>query len=744
MSNSNSPQSAPASEARSSFKDHPIGFWFFFWGEFAERCCYYGMRGILLLYMIQILGFEDGKASMVTSYFMAACYLLPLVGGYVADNFLGKYRTIVYFSVPYIAGQVILGISALHNETCLYISLGLLAMGSGVIKPNISTLMGLTYDQKCPGKSKLRSDAFAMFYGAINIGAFISGLCVPAIRNYFGGSSRAYAIAFLFPAALMILAFIVFALGKPFYAVEKIERKTVTPEERSARWVLLRRLFGLFLVVTIFWSIFDQSVTTWTLFARDYLHLNLFGLPLSPDQLQAVNPLMIVLLLPPVTLFWHFLSNRGMNLRPTSKMLIGFTLTLITMSIVAVSGFLGSKAVVKGGPEAIAAAEKVAKYTQDNQPGKFSLAANALAADGLSRKAVEWSKEKETTPERWKAMKNAFRECQKMFESLPTMPDLDPATIWTKETADAFQKSVDTLGENEPNSEILKATAEATEKNAKTVLEKHDAACLALSASSHTANAAVKGANAALLAGRTEGDKNPVLESARLDAETWAILTKASSDAVKASVKTATMPRDANSTRPEINAKIDVSACSDAANRANSSASAARKSVESLKYGDRQVVLQHAAIATLAAADTAILAARTTSRLDTKQKTPEVITIAEDAAAAGRISLWWQLIPYLLITISEICISVVGLELAFAVAPPTMKSFVTACWLLTVFLAGIINAQLTPFYDQYVSWLGITLTPGIFFGIFALLMVPVTLAFIVVSKRFNSAVARTN
>ncbi len=102
---------------------------------------------------------------MVSSYFMAACYLLPLLGGFVADNFFGKYRTIVYFSVPYIIGQVILGISALHNETCLYLSLGLLAMGSGVIKPNISTLMGLTYDQRRPGKSKLRSDAFAMFYG---------------------------------------------------------------------------------------------------------------------------------------------------------------------------------------------------------------------------------------------------------------------------------------------------------------------------------------------------------------------------------------------------------------------------------------------------------------------------------------------------------------------------------------------------------------------------------------------------
>src|SRR5512146_2156647 len=92
------------------FKSHPKGFWFIFWGEFAERCSYYGMRAILLLYMIERLGFSDGQANANISYFMAACYLLPLVGGYLADNYIGKYRTIVGFSLPYILGHVILGI----------------------------------------------------------------------------------------------------------------------------------------------------------------------------------------------------------------------------------------------------------------------------------------------------------------------------------------------------------------------------------------------------------------------------------------------------------------------------------------------------------------------------------------------------------------------------------------------------------------------------------------------------------
>ena len=177
---------------------------------------------------------QEGTASCVTSLFIAACYLTPLLGGYVADKFLGKYRTIVYFAVPYVIGQLLLAIEP-ANTTCLFLSLGLLAMGSGVIKPNISTLMGQTYDQQRPGRSKLRSDAFALFYGSINIGSAISMFARPLDPQLLWRRHHAYAIAFLFPAVLMIMAFIVFALGKPFYAVETIRRVRLTPAERRER-----------------------------------------------------------------------------------------------------------------------------------------------------------------------------------------------------------------------------------------------------------------------------------------------------------------------------------------------------------------------------------------------------------------------------------------------------------------------------------------------------------------------------
>src|SRR5262245_29298612 len=226
--------SGPIGRLISYFAGHPKGFWFFFWGEFAERCSYYGMRAILAKYMADQLGLGQANAGTYVAFFAAGCYFLPLIGGWVADRFFGKYWSIVGFSLPYILGHVILGI---ENYWCLAIALSLLAMGAGVIKPNISTLMGLTYDQQRPGQTELRSTAFAMFYFAINVGAAISQFAMPPIRSAHG-----YRIAFLFPAALMVVAFLIFAAGKKYYAHEVISGAIKTREERAEQWRVLGRI----------------------------------------------------------------------------------------------------------------------------------------------------------------------------------------------------------------------------------------------------------------------------------------------------------------------------------------------------------------------------------------------------------------------------------------------------------------------------------------------------------------------
>ncbi len=330
---------------------HPIGFWFFFWGELAERSCYYGMRAILFLYLSKELAFGADDAGTIVSLFIAACYLLPLLGGYVADNFFGKYWTIVGFSLPYILGQVLLCIDSeqifgISPRVFVFVSLLLLAMGSGVIKPNISTLMGLTYDQYRPGQTQLRSDAFSFFYMAINIGAFASSSVVPELRSYFGdryGYALGYRIAFAFPAGLMVVALTLFALGKRHYAHEVIARTEKTPAERAQQWAVLRRLFGLFFVITFFWMVFDQSTSTWIQFAEQDFDLNLLGYEIKPDQFQALNPLFIIALLPLVSvLLWRGLARLGLTMRATDKMLVGFVLTAVGMAVMAVAGYLAA------------------------------------------------------------------------------------------------------------------------------------------------------------------------------------------------------------------------------------------------------------------------------------------------------------------------------------------------------------------------------------------------------------------
>ena len=319
--------------------NHPPGFWFIFWGELAERCSYYGMRAILATYMVEILGMSKADGGTYVSLFIAACYFLPLLGGWVADNYLGKYNTIVFFSLPYILGHVILGI---ENRAALVGALALLAMGSGVIKPNISTLMGLTYDQYRPGQEQLRSNAFSIFYMAINIGAAISQVAIPYIRTTY----QSYWLAFLFPAVLMAVAFIVFAAGKPFYAREVIRRTERSPEEQALRWQVVGRIGLLFLVVMFFWAIFDQTASTWIYFARTYMNNDLvvFGYAVDAEMMQAINPMLIVLMVPLTTVLWTALDARGVTVRATDKMMLGFLLTAACMAVMAYAGYVTGEA----------------------------------------------------------------------------------------------------------------------------------------------------------------------------------------------------------------------------------------------------------------------------------------------------------------------------------------------------------------------------------------------------------------
>ncbi len=384
---------SPTKPTDGSSTSHPPAIWFFFWGEFAERSSYYGMRAILFLYMTSALHMSGIRATPIYSAFKMACYFLPLVGGFIADRWLGRYWTIIGFSIPYVAGHFILGIPM---EPALFIALGLLAGGSGVIKPNISTLMGQTYDQKRPGQERLRSAAFLWFYLAINVGALISQLAMPEIRNQYINANlspevraqaaeaaaqgediskfasdevrqRAYAVAFQFPAWLMVFSLVIFALGKPFYALEKPERHKLTPEERRIQWKTLGRLFAIFGLIVLFWFGYEHNDTLWIAFTRDYVDLRVpfLSITIAPDQLQFLNALFVIILVPTFTFLFGRLDPKMKIFTPMRKVLAGFLLTAAAVGIMSLAGFMvegHTQQVLEGGKTVEIARAKVSVF----------------------------------------------------------------------------------------------------------------------------------------------------------------------------------------------------------------------------------------------------------------------------------------------------------------------------------------------------------------------------------------------
>ena len=210
-------------------------------------------------------------------------------------------------------------------------------MGSGIIKPNISTLMGLIYDQQRPGQIDLREAGFYWFYFAINLGAAVAQFAVPAMREGHG-----YHAAFILPTALMGVALVLFAAGKPFYADERLARTDRSIDTWASRATVIKKMALLFAPVTFFWAIFDQSSSTFVFLANDHMDCTLFGRSIAADAVQAANPVFILILLPLVRLLWDALEKRKVHVPATRKMLIGFVFAAAGMAVMTAAAALAT------------------------------------------------------------------------------------------------------------------------------------------------------------------------------------------------------------------------------------------------------------------------------------------------------------------------------------------------------------------------------------------------------------------
>lgn len=329
-------------------KGHPKGLYLLFFTEMWERFSYYGMRAILILYLTKKLmegglGMDESKAMLLYGYFTGLVYFTPLIGGWLADKFLGKRLSITIGGITMMIGQFVL--FGMNNMTGLYIGLLLLIIGNGFFKPNISTLVGGLYKD---GDSR-RDSAFSIFYMGINLGALIA----PFVIGYFtdnlfkttnadGTVAFGYRYGFLAAGVGMLLGQIIFNtfaqkylgdLGKKPVGIahdEEVEaNKSVNPDTgevltQAQEKQRISVIFILFLFAVFFWAGFEQAGSSLSLYTDKFINRNVFGFEIPTSWFQSVNPIFIVTLAPLFAMFWS--SKLGSKLSTPVKMGVGMVI----------------------------------------------------------------------------------------------------------------------------------------------------------------------------------------------------------------------------------------------------------------------------------------------------------------------------------------------------------------------------------------------------------------------------------
>jgi POT family proton-dependent oligopeptide transporter len=364
---------APASQTRSFVTIWLIELW--------ERFGYYGMAAILVLYMVEKVGFRDTEANLVWGAFTALVYAAPAIGGWVGDHILGTRRTVPIGAAILALGYAMLSLPA-QNLYFMYLSMGVIVVGNGLFKANAANMVRRIYE----GDDARIDSAFTLYYMAVNVGSTVSQLMTPWIKDHYGWHA-----AFAFCFAGLVLGLINYAL-----MLRTLNHIGSPPDEKPVRWDRLGMVLGASLLsvfvatfivqysaardiavtlagltilaifvymimagerreragliaaliliaqIILFFIFYSQMSTSLTLFALHNVewkqNLLLFDVTWSPGQYQALNPIWIMLLSPILAWLYTHLGKSGRDLPIAAKFVLGFVVVAVGFFIFGISG----------------------------------------------------------------------------------------------------------------------------------------------------------------------------------------------------------------------------------------------------------------------------------------------------------------------------------------------------------------------------------------------------------------------
>ncbi|RHA38309.1 peptide MFS transporter [Cellulomonas rhizosphaerae] len=369
-----------------AFFGHPLGLFTLFGTELWERFSYYGMRAILLLYITDTaanggLGFGKTTGEALVAAYGASVYLVSVLGGWLADRVIGARRSVLYGGIVIAAGHVFLSIPGAGFS---FTGIVLVALGTGLLKPNVSSMVGELYSRD----DVRRDSAFSIFYMGINIGSLAAPFVVGGVREAWG-----YHAGFAVAAVGMAIALVFFVLGRKLLGgAGDVPPNPLTPADRgpvtrlfvavgagclvalgiavwvqggfsadtvvdalsyvalaapvATFWVMfrspkvtarersrLRAYIPLFVAAMLFWMIFEQAGSTLTSFAEDSTDRTVAGITISTVFYQSLNPAFIILLAPVFAWLWLRLDDR-----PPTAVKFAIGLTLVALSFVFLGG----------------------------------------------------------------------------------------------------------------------------------------------------------------------------------------------------------------------------------------------------------------------------------------------------------------------------------------------------------------------------------------------------------------------